>query len=195
MARAIGALHRRSILHRDIKPENVHIGEDNEIRLLDFGVAISRLSPPASVATHAGTPSYIAPEQFNGEAVTPQADLYAVGVTLYHALTRKYPYGEVEPFQHPRFGDPVSPTRYRPDIPVWLENVLLKAVAREPAARFETAEELLLALERGAARPLPPPTATPLVDRVGDLKLRALLIASLLANVIFLYLFLVLSAK
>lgn len=111
------------------------------------------------------------------------------------ALTRKYPYGEVEPFQHPRFGDPVSPTRYRPDIPVWLENVLLKAVAREPAARFETAEELLLALERGAARPLPPPIATPLVDRVSDLKLRALLIASLLANVIFLYLFLVLSAK
>ena len=66
---------------------------------------------------------------------------------------------------------------------------------REPQARFETAEELLLALERGAARPLPPPTATPLVDRGGDAKLHALLMVSLLANVILLYLFLVLSAK
>ena len=195
LARATGALHRRSILHRDIKPENVHIGQDNEIRLLDFGVAISGLSPPASVATHAGTPSYIAPEQFNGEAVTPQSDIYAVGVTLYHALTRKYPYGEVEPFQHPRFGDPVSPTRYRPDIPAWLENVLLKAVARESATRFETAEEFLLALERGASRPLPKPASMPLVDRVGDLKLRVMLVASLLVNIFLLYLILVLSAK
>ena len=56
LVRAIGALHRRSILHRDIKPENVHIGNDNEIRLLDFGVAISGLSPPSSVSLQAGTP-------------------------------------------------------------------------------------------------------------------------------------------
>ena len=195
LARAIGALHRRSILHRDIKPENVHIGQDDEIRLLDFGVAISGMSPPASARAQAGTPSYIAPEQFAGAPATPQTDLYAAGVTLYHALTRKYPYGEVEPFQHPRFGDPVSPTRYRPDIPVWLENVLLKAVARDSAARFETAEELLLALERGASRPLPKPASMPLVDRVGDMKLGVMLVASFLANIFLLYLILVLSAK
>jgi serine/threonine protein phosphatase PrpC len=195
LVRAIGALHRRSILHRDIKPENVHIGDDGEIRLLDFGVAISGLSPPAGVRAQAGTPSYLAPELFNGGQVTAQSDLYAAGVTLYHLLTRKYPYGEIEPFQQPRFGDPVSPVRYRPDIPAWLENVLLKAVAREPSARFETAEEFLLALERGAARPIPPPASTPLVDRVGDIRLRAILVVSVLANVVLLYLLLVMAAK
>jgi serine/threonine protein kinase len=99
-----------------------------------------------------GTPSYMAPELFAGERAGPAHDLYAAGVTLYHLLTRKYPYGEIEPFQHPKFGEPVAPTRYRPDIPGWLENVLLKAVARDPAQRFETAEEFLLALERGANR-------------------------------------------
>ena len=70
-------------------------------------------------------------------------------------LTRHYPYGEIEPFQRPHFGEPVPPSRYRPDIPLWLENVILKAIARDPAQRFETAEEFLLALERGASRPLP----------------------------------------
>jgi serine/threonine protein kinase len=195
LVRATGALHRRSILHRDIKPENVHMGDDGEIRLLDFGVAISGLSPPASVRAQAGTPSYLAPELFGGGQVTTQSDLYAAGVTLYHLLTRKYPYGEIEPFQHPRFGDPISPVRYRPDIPAWLENVLLKAVARDPAARFETAEEFLLALERGAARPISPPTSTPLVERVGDSKLRAILVVSVLANVLLLYFLLVMSAK
>ena len=195
LTRPVGALHRRSILHRDIKPENVHLGHDNEIRLLDFGVALSGMSPPASAREPAGTPSYIAPEQFAGAPVTPQSDLYATGVTLYHALTRKYPYGEIEPFQHPRFGDPLSPCRYRADVPAWLENVLLKAVAREAAARFETAEEFLLALERGAARPLPRPSSMPLVDRFAESKLRFLLIGSLLLNVVLAYLALVLSAK
>jgi serine/threonine protein phosphatase PrpC len=195
LTRAIGALHRRSILHRDIKPDNVHVGDDGETRLLDFGVAISGLSPPTSVRAQAGTPSFLAPELFGGAAVSPQTDLYAAGVTLYHLLTRKYPYGEIEPFQHPRFVDPISPARYRPDIPAWLENVILKAVAREPAQRFETAEEFLLALERGAARPIAAPTSTPLVDRVDNNKLRIILALSILANVILLYLLLVLSTK
>ena len=111
-------------------------------------------------------------------------------MTLYHLLTRRYPYGEVEPFQRPRFGDPVSPVRYRPDVPAWLEAVLLKACAREPAARFETAEEFLLALERGAARPLQAPRRTPLAQRTSGLGLRLLLAASLLANLVLLVLLL-----
>jgi len=86
------------------------------------------------------------------KAASASSDLYACGVTLYELLTRKYPYGEVEPFQRPRFGEPVPPTRYRPDTPAWLEAVLLKACARDAKERFETAEEFLLALERGAHR-------------------------------------------
>ena len=195
LARALGALHRRSILHRDVKPENVHLGNDSEVRLLDFGVAISGLSPQLSVRTQAGTPSYQAPEQFSGTLATASTDLYSAGVTLYRALTRKYPYGEVEPFQHPRFGDPVLPTRYRPDIPVWLENVLLKAVARNPAARFETAEEFLLALERGAARSLAAPAATPLLTRAGENRWRTAALISLAVNIVLIYVLLALSAK
>ena len=195
LARALGALHRRSILHRDVKPENLHLGSDGETRLLDFGIAISGLSPQTSRRAQAGTPSYIAPEQLSGAPASPQSDIYAAGVTLYHALTRKFPYGEIEPFQHPRFGDPVPPTRYRPDLPEWLENVLLKAVARDPVARFETAEEFLLALERGAARPLPPPPLTPLLERPAAERWRAAALISVALNALLLYLLIAAFAK
>ena len=131
LARAIGALHRRSILHRDIKPANIHLGSDGELRLLDLGVALSGLEQEVALsAPQAGTPSFLAPEQFDNAPPSRQTDVYAAGVSLYLMLTRRYPYGEIEPFQHPRFGDPVLPSRYRPDLPQWLENVLLKAVAR-----------------------------------------------------------------
>ena len=60
----------------------------------------------------------------------------------------------IEPFQTPLFGEPVPPTRYRPDIPVWFENTLMKAIQRNPDLRYETAEEFVLALETGAAKPL-----------------------------------------
>lgn len=195
LARALGALHRRSILHRDVKPENVHLGADGELRLLDFGVATSGLSPQASVRAAAGTPSYLAPEQFGGSPASPQTDLYAAGVTLYRALTRRYPYGEIEPFQHPRFGDPTPPSRYRPDTPTWLENVLLKAVARDPEQRFETAEELVLALERGASRPISAPPPTPLIERASQDRWRAAAVISIAVNLLLLYLLLALWAK
>ncbi len=140
-----------------------------------------------------GTPSYMAPELHAArpEPASAQTDLYAVGVTLYQLLTRKYPYGEIEPFQTPRFGDPVPPTRYRPDIPAWLESVLLKAVAREPKARFETAEEFLLALERGAHRPLVVPRKSPLLERDPQLGLKLLAAISLVANLLMAYILLV----
>ena len=111
-------------------------------------------------------------------------DLYAIGVTIYHALTRKYPYGEIEPFQRPKFGEPVPPTRYRPDIPQWFENLILKAVARNPEQRFETAEEMLLAIERGAARPLAALPPTPLVERDPAMLWRGVAIASILFNLL-----------
>lgn len=192
LVRAVGALHRRSIIHRDIKPGNVHLGDDGELRLLDLGVALSGLDANNPVtAPTAGTPSYLAPEQFDQAPPGVQTDLYSTGVTLYHALTRRYPYGEIEPFQHPRFGVPVAPTRYRPDIPLWLDNVLLKAISRLPAERFETAEEFLLALERGASRPLAAPVSTPLAQRDPLFIWRALAIISLVLNVLLLYVLLV----
>jgi serine/threonine protein phosphatase PrpC len=192
LVRAVGALHRRSIIHRDIKPANVHLGDDGELRLLDFGVAQSGLEAEDEArAPQAGTPSFLAPEQFSNAPSSRQTDLYSTGVTLYTMLTRRYPYGEIEVFQHPRFGEPVPPSRYRPDVPLWLENVLLKAVARDPRDRFETAEEFLLALERGASRPLATPAARPLSQRDPAQLWCAVAAVSIVLNLLLLYLIVV----
>ena len=191
----LAALHRLSIVHRDIKPDNLHVDAEGRLRILDLGVAAADSQHDGQKfeeINNPGTPSYMAPELYGPEpAANEQTDLYAVGVTLYELLTRKYPYGEIEPFQVPKFGDPVPPTRYRPDIPAWLEAVLLKAVAREPKARFETAEEFLLALERGAHRPLAVPRRSPLLERDPQLGLKLLAAGSLVLNILLLYLLLV----
>ena len=189
LTRGIGALHRRSILHRDIKPANIHLGNDDELRVLDLGIALSGLEPQDRTRDQAGTPSFIAPEQYGGAKPAAPMDLYAIGVTLYHMLTRKYPYGEIEPFQRPKFGEPVPPTRYRPDIPQWFENLILKAVARDPERRFETTDELLIAIERGAARPLAAPAPMPLVERDPVTLWRAIAAVSVLINIVLLYLY------
>lgn len=192
LVRAIGALHRRSILHRDIKPANIHLGSDGQLRILDFGIAQTGMEGgEVSISSRAGTPSYLAPEQFDGESASPKTDLYAVGVNLYYVLTRHYPYGEVEPFQKPRFSDPVSPTRYRPEIPAWFENILLKAVSRDPQNRFETAEEMLIAIERGASHPIVKPSATPIIERDALTIWRLIAISSLAINFLAIYLFIV----
>ncbi|RJF99384.1 bifunctional protein-serine/threonine kinase/phosphatase [Noviherbaspirillum saxi] len=189
LVRAAGALHRRSIIHRDIKPSNVHLGTDSELRLLDLGVALSELEKEGGIAAlQAGTPSFLGPEQFDNAPPSRQTDVYAAGVTIYTMLTRHYPYGEVEPFQRPRFGEPVPASRYRPDIPLWLDNVLLKAVARDPAERFETAEEFLIALERGASNPMPARGITPLAKRDPAGLWRAVAVISMVMNLLLLYL-------
>ncbi|MFZ2542403.1 MAG: bifunctional protein-serine/threonine kinase/phosphatase [Gallionella sp.] len=190
LAKGLGALHRLNIVHRDIKPANLHQGDDGKLRILDLGVATSAATG-AQATGNPGTPSFMAPELFNGATANTRSDLYAVGVTLYHLLTRRYPYGEVEPFQRPRFGDPIPPTRYRPDIPQWLENIVLKAVAHDPALRFETAEEMLHALEVGERRPLLPPRPTPLMGRDPLLIWQWIAIFSLLANLVMIYLMVV----
>lgn len=191
LVKGLGALHRLNVVHRDIKPANLHQGDDGKLRILDLGVATSAFTGSSPTTGTPGTPSFMAPELFAGEAASTQSDLYAVGVTLYHLLTRRYPYGEVEPFQRPRFGDPVPPTRYRPDIPQWLENIVLKAVAVIPALRFETAEEMLHALEIGERRPLLPPPPTPLMGKDPLLIWQWIAIVSLLTNLAMLYLLVV----
>lgn len=190
IAKALGVLHRLSIIHRDIKPANLLQDERNALRVLDMGVALAAGVPYPELTGNPGTPSYMAPELFEREKATVQSDLYAAGVSLYHLLTRKYPYGEVEPFQHPRFGNAIPPTRYRPDIPQWLENVLLRAVARDRKQRFETAEEMLLALERGEVQPVSAPPPVPLMQRPTALW-QAIALVSIVLNVLLLYIILV----
>ncbi|MGQ7814699.1 protein kinase domain-containing protein [Metapseudomonas furukawaii] len=181
LLKALGQLHRRNILHRDIKPENLLWGDDGELRLLDFGLAYCPGLSQDEAHSLPGTPSYIAPEAFSGNAPSPKQDLYAAGVTLYHLLTGHYPYGEVEAFQHPRFGIPTPASRYRPDLPPWLDECLARALTADPELRYETVEEWLLALEQGERRALAS-RPRPLLEREPLKVWRGLALASLVFN-------------
>ena len=171
IARALGRLHRTGVIHRDVKPDNLLRSGDGRWWILDLGAALSGSDPPELRLLRAGTPSYMNPEQWGRDGRGPQpadeaSDLYALGVTLYQWLTTRLPYGQVVPFQAGRFrNDPKPPSRLRPDVPVWLDSVVLRSVALDARLRFETAEELVLALERGAARPLATLAPTPLAAR------------------------------
>jgi serine/threonine protein phosphatase PrpC len=187
LLRAVGMLHRRQILHRDIKPENLLLGDDGELRLLDFGLAYCPGLSEDQASTLPGTPSYIAPEAFRGDPPSVQQDLYAVGVTLYVLLTGHYPYGEIEAFQRPRFGAPVSASRYRPDLPEWIAQSLERAVAANPDERYETAEEWLLVLEQGERRSLSV-RPRPLLEREPVKVWRTLAVGAMLVNLVLLVL-------
>jgi len=200
--KALGRLHRQGVIHRDIKPANLHWGSDGVLRLLDLGVALSGREPSVLRTLHAGTPSYINPEQWgftvgsggaspaDATARLPnaQSDLFALGVTLYQLVTHRLPYGEVVPYQLGRYyRDPIAPSRHNPQVPIWLDHVLLKAVARDARQRFETAEEFLLALERGASRPLNAPHASPLMARDPSAAWKLALGISALFNLLLVY--------
>jgi serine/threonine protein phosphatase PrpC len=189
LLKALGLLHRRNILHRDIKPENLLWCDDGELRLLDFGLAYCPGLSRDEQHALPGTPSYIAPEAFAGIAPDRQQDLYAAGVTLYRLLTGHYPYGEIEAFQHPRFGTPAAPSRYRPDLPSWLDDCLLRAVAANPQDRFETAEEWLLSLEQGERQALSL-RPRPLLEREPVKVWRSVALFSLVLNLVLLVAFL-----
>jgi serine/threonine protein kinase len=202
--KALGPLHRPGVVHRDIKPANLHLGDDGVLRILDLGVSLSGRESAAMRALHAGTPSYVNPEQWGFAARTggkpadtsepveqlpnAQSDLFALGVTLYQLLTGKLPYGEVLPYQVGRYyRDPTAASRHNPEVPIWLDHVLHKAVARDQRQRFETAEEFLLALERGASRPLSLPQGTPLLQRDPTTLWKVGLAVSLLFNVLLVF--------
>ena len=183
LIKALGLLHRRNIVHRDIKPDNLLLGDDGELRVLDFGLAYCPGLTFDEAHSLPGTPSYIAPEAFTGSSPTAQQDLYAAGVTLYHLLSGAYPYGEIEAFQRPRFAQPVPVSRYRPDVPAWLDEVLNRAVAANPEQRFETAEEWLLALEMGERRSLDK-RPRPLLEREPLRVWRTVALVSLVLNLL-----------
>lgn len=189
LCKGFAALHRLQVLHRDIKPANVHRGEDGKLHILDLGVALA--ASDAASRDVPGTPSFMAPELFAGVPASERSEVYALGVTLYYLLSRKYPYGEVEPFQRPKFGEPVAPSRYRPDIPAWLENILLRAVSVNPERRFESMDEMRLALERGESRPLGVLRAPPLAERNPVALWQAIALMSFFINVLLVYLLLV----
>lgn len=150
LGKAIYGLNRLRIIHRDIKPENIMLLKDGDLKLLDLGVArLPGIQEDAEQGAP-GTPSYMAPELFHGDAGDERSEVYALGVTLYRMFSGgQYPYGEVEPFSRPRLGKYTSLHKYRPDLPAWLDIVLMHATEADADKRFGDTIEFVFELENG----------------------------------------------
>jgi len=160
LAKGIAALHRAGVVHRDIKPENVIIqppppGQGTGVKLIDFGVARLLQSKDATGNSEPGTPSFMAPELFDGKPADEKTDQFALGVTVYRLFTGRFPYGEIEPFSHPKFRAPSPLVSHRPDLPAWLDKTIGRAIAVSPSDRYEDVLEFMFELEHGADRASP----------------------------------------
>ena len=134
-------LLRHDLVHGDVKPENVLcIGDYASLsfKLVDIG----SVAEVFSVTSRAGTPSYLAPERFHHAPVSERTEIFAIGVTLYQALAGILPYGEIERFQTPNFSVPKRLARLNPNVPPWLEAVIMRAIARKPERRYQNYSEL-----------------------------------------------------
>lgn len=171
LCKAVYALHRQRIIHRDIKPENIFLLHDGGLKLLDLGAAhLPGWETPLEQAGRAestpGTPSFMAPEQFQHECGNITSDIYSLGVTLFFMFTRHYPYGEIEPFTTPRFAKRKRLNHYRTDLPVWLDRLCHQCVSDNPAERPQDSMELAFELEQGqAGNANTKPAFTPLLAR------------------------------
>jgi serine/threonine protein phosphatase PrpC len=156
LARAAAALHSVGIIHRDIKPDNVILESEGSLKLIDLGVVrVPGMEdfPPTDIP---GTPAYMAPEMFSGEPGNEGTDIYALGVTMFRAFTGEYPYGNPDATNQPRRSRPTALSSLRPDLPAWLQGVLGRAIAIDPAERFHDMTEFAVEMEMGPARA--PPT-------------------------------------
>jgi serine/threonine protein phosphatase PrpC len=167
LAKGVAALHRAGVIHRDIKPDNVILQPGGGLKLIDLGVARLPNIEDFPAANVPGTPSYMAPELIDGQAGDEKSDLFALGVTLFRMFTGAYPYGEVEAFSRPRFNrPPASVSQTRPDLPAWLDQVLLRLIAVRREDRFGDALEFIFALEHGELRAAPgKPRRLSLIER------------------------------
>ena len=147
----LAAIHRAGIVHRDVKPANVLLDRHGRAKLTDFGIARRADDPTLTGPVDLlGTAAYVAPERIQGQPATAASDLYAVGVLLYELLTGRLPFPGQAPdellAQH-LHTVPVSPRRWRRDIPPALEQVVLRALAKEPELRYRSAEAMAAALQ------------------------------------------------
>ena len=155
LTKAVAVLHRAGIIHRDIKPDNILLETDGGLRLIDLGVVRLPLLEEFPGSDIPGTPSYMAPELFEGQPGDEASDQFALAVTLYRMWCGRYPYGEVEPFSRPRFVQPTPLARYRPDLPAWVGHLLARALQPDPASRFGDILELSMEIDSGMSRAEP----------------------------------------
>jgi serine/threonine-protein kinase len=153
---ALAHAHAQGLVHRDLKPENILVEPGGDILITDFGLALAlEGSDDRRHASHSGTPEFAAPEQLLGETVDHRADLYSLTMVIIYALTGKLPFGggTIESvLARQTVGDLPDPRDVRPDIPDELLRVLERGAARDPQARFPSADAYADALERAVRR-------------------------------------------
>jgi len=167
--RALEYSHQAGIVHRDIKPGNVMVTRNGDVKVMDFGIARAMSDAQATMTQTAqviGTAQYLSPEQARGERVDARSDLYSTGCLLYELLTGRPPFTGDSPvaiaYQHVR-ENPIPPSRLDPDVPPWADAIVLRAMAKSPNDRYQTAAEMQADIQRAAsgmqvAAMAPPPT-------------------------------------
>ena len=155
--RALDYSHQAGIVHRDIKPGNVMVTRNGDVKVMDFGIARAMSDAQATMTQTAqviGTAQYLSPEQARGERVDSRSDLYSTGCLLYELLCGRPPFTGDSPvaiaYQHVR-ENPVPPSRVDPDVPAWADAIVLKAMAKAPADRYQTAADMRADLQRAAS--------------------------------------------
>ena len=157
MLAALGFAHRNGIVHRDIKPHNVVVDADGRLKVTDFGIARSGASQMTEAGSIIGTAQYLSPEQARGAPVDQRSDVYSVGIVLYEMLTGKVPFTGDTPLEiaMKHLSEvPVPPSELRDDVPEDLDLVALRALAKDPEDRYQTAAEMdadLARIQRGLA--------------------------------------------
>ncbi|MFI7615531.1 Stk1 family PASTA domain-containing Ser/Thr kinase [Nonomuraea terrae] len=152
--RALDYSHRGGIVHRDIKPANVMITRAGDVKVMDFGIARAMADSAATMTQTAqviGTAQYLSPEQARGERVDARSDIYSTGCVLYELLTGQPPFTGDSPvaiaYQHVR-EEPIPPSQIDPEIPAWADAIVLKAMAKDPAHRYQNAGEMRADIQR-----------------------------------------------
>ncbi|WP_204018638.1 Stk1 family PASTA domain-containing Ser/Thr kinase [Sphaerimonospora thailandensis] len=163
--RALDYSHRGGIVHRDIKPANIMLTVSGEVKVMDFGIARAMADSAATMTQTAqviGTAQYLSPEQARGERVDARSDIYSTGCVLYELLTGQPPFTGDSPvaiaYQHVR-EDPIPPSRIDPEIPRWADAIVLKAMAKDPIHRYQSAAEMRADIQRAmSGMPVDPQT-------------------------------------
>ena len=150
-ARALQYAHKRGVIHRDIKPSNIMLTRDNDVRIIDFGIAILRDADVSKIEGIAGSPSYMSPEQVESAEITPASDIYSLGAVMYELLTGFRPFRAStlsRLLNQIVYATPPPLHTLRDGIPDELEQVVMTALAKDPAARFGSGAEFPARLTR-----------------------------------------------